>query len=171
MAVIHYIYGLADGNAEELRHIYQKRYPTRALPNSRTFYIIHRRLAETGSFHKDMSEGRTRTVRTSEIEEAVLHHVEEHLETSNLFIGPFLLLGYLVERSYRNFLQERSPLLVENVLVVIRNKILVTVGLKNIRQDPPNLDSIDFLLWGLLQMLVYTRPINVEELREDSCSM
>lgn len=82
MAAMHYVYGLADGNATEARRIYQERYPNRALPDSRTFSNIHRRLRETGSFKKGTSEGRPLSVRTLEIEEAVLQEIEEHPETS-----------------------------------------------------------------------------------------
>lgn len=82
MADMHYVYGLADGNAEEAKRIYHERYPNRNLPDSRTFSNIHRRLVETGSVRKGTSEGRPRNVRTPEIEDAVLHEVEEHPETS-----------------------------------------------------------------------------------------
>lgn len=80
MAQMHYVYGLADGNATEARRIYQERYPNRALPDSRTFSNIHRRLGETGSFKKGTPEGTPRVVRTPEIEEAVLQEIEEQEE-------------------------------------------------------------------------------------------
>lgn len=82
MTDMHYVYGLADGNAFEARRIYQERYPNRILPDSRTFTNIHRRLTETGSLRKGSSEGRPRTTRTPEIEDAVLQEIEEHPETS-----------------------------------------------------------------------------------------
>ena len=44
MTAMHYLYGLADGNEKLARRIYQQRYPNRALPDSRTFSNIHRRL-------------------------------------------------------------------------------------------------------------------------------
>jgi len=82
MAEMHFVYGVADGNAELARRIYHERYPNRDLPDSRTFSNVHRRLVETGSVRKGTSEGRPQNVRTPEIEEAVLHEVEEHPETS-----------------------------------------------------------------------------------------
>lgn len=79
MADMHYVYGLADGNAEQARNLYNQRFPNRILPNRQTFSSIHRRLAESGTFRKGTSEGRPRTVRTPEIEEAVLYEIENIL--------------------------------------------------------------------------------------------
>lgn len=307
MAVMHYVYGLADGNATEARHIYQERYPNRALPDSRTFSNIHRRLSETGCFHKGNSEGRPRTVRTPEIEEAVLHEIDEHPETSTRkiarglnichqivwrilvdfllypyhilrvqallprdfpqrvnfcrwylqkvrrnpqfesqimftdeanfsrnaiqnfhnnhmwadenpyaitethfqeqfsvnvwvgiiddnLIGPFFLPGRLNGQSYLHFLQEELPVLLEDVPIALRNEmwymhdgapahfsVIVREHLHAVypnrwigRGGPqqwlarsPDLNSLDFFLWGHLKSLVYKTPINtVEDLRE-----
>lgn len=55
MEVMHYVHGLADGNATEAKHICQERYPNSALPDSGTFSNIHGRLSETGSSHKGNS--------------------------------------------------------------------------------------------------------------------
>lgn len=96
MASMHYVYGLADGNATEARRIYQERYPNRVLPDSRTFSSIHRRLHETGSFDKGTSEGRPQTIRTPEIEDAVLHEIEEHPETSTRRISRLLNVSYVI---------------------------------------------------------------------------
>lgn len=52
---MHYVHGLADGNATEAKHICQERYPNSALPDSGTFSNIHGRLSETGSSHKGNS--------------------------------------------------------------------------------------------------------------------
>ena len=82
MAEMHYVYGLADCNGELARRIYQERYPNRTLPDSRTFCNIHRRLVETGSVHRGTSEGRPSSVRTPDIEEAVLQAVVECPQTS-----------------------------------------------------------------------------------------
>jgi hypothetical protein len=73
---MHYVYGLADGNAAEARRIYSERYPRRDLPCERTFSRIHQRLQETGSFGRQTADvGRPRTVRTAELEDRVLQHV------------------------------------------------------------------------------------------------
>lgn len=52
MADIHFTYGLADGNAQAARPMYQEGYPQRVVPNVQTFIIIHGGLCETGSFKK-----------------------------------------------------------------------------------------------------------------------
>lgn len=40
LADMYYVYGLADGNGEQVRGIYQKRYPNRVFPDSGTFLIF-----------------------------------------------------------------------------------------------------------------------------------
>ena len=54
---------------------------TKDIPIVLSFSNIHR-LVETGSVRKGTSEGRPLNVRTPEIEEALLHEVKEHPETS-----------------------------------------------------------------------------------------
>ena len=49
MADMHLAYGEARGNSREAARIYADRFPTRRVPDSRTFTAIHRRLRETGS--------------------------------------------------------------------------------------------------------------------------
>lgn len=94
MTQMHFLYGLANGNAMEARRLYQERYPNRALPDRRIFINIHRRLAESGNFKSNTSEGRPRTVRTPAVEEAVLHAVEEDPTTSTRKIGMELNICY-----------------------------------------------------------------------------
>lgn len=96
MASMHFVYGLANGNTLRARRIYQARYPNRVLPNSRTFSNIHRRLSETGKFQKGTSEGRPRTTRTPETEEAVLQEIDEHPESSTRKIARLLNMSYTV---------------------------------------------------------------------------
>lgn len=80
---MHFTYGVADGNAYEARRIYQERYPNRVIPDPRTFSRIHRRLHETGTLKVDHhAKGVHQTVRTPELEEAVLREIEENPETS-----------------------------------------------------------------------------------------
>lgn len=54
MADMHFIYGLANGNAREARRLYMERYPNRIIPNHKIFSSIHRRLVETGTLKKIM---------------------------------------------------------------------------------------------------------------------
>ncbi|GFS47896.1 uncharacterized protein TNCV_3598711 [Trichonephila clavipes] len=50
MTDIHFIYSVADRNALEAGLLYGERFPSRHLPNRKTFEHLHRRLRETGSF-------------------------------------------------------------------------------------------------------------------------
>jgi hypothetical protein len=54
---MHYMYGLADGNALEARRFYREPYPTRRLPDRKTFEGIHGRLCEHGSFARPPDTG------------------------------------------------------------------------------------------------------------------
>lgn len=97
MAEMHFIYGLANGNAREARRLYMERYPNRIIPDHRIFSNIHRRLVETGTFNKNSNDaGRPRTVRTPQIEEAVLNEIEEHPETSTRKISVLLNISHQV---------------------------------------------------------------------------
>jgi hypothetical protein len=105
MAHIHYVYGLADGNALRARRIYSERYPNRQLPNVRTFTRLHQRLVETGSFARASDiPGRPITRRTPALEEAVLNEIEVHPETStrkiaaDLNVSPTLVWTILREQ-------------------------------------------------------------------------
>lgn len=97
MADMHFIYGFANGNAREARRLYMERYPNRMIPDQRVFSDIHRRLVETGTVKKNTNDaGRPRTVRTPQIEEAVLNEIEEDPETSTRKIGEHLNISYQV---------------------------------------------------------------------------
>lgn len=87
MAQIHFMYGLANGNAREARRLYAERFPDRQIPCPKTFTTLHLRLEETGSFAKSKIGGRPLTVRTQQLEEEVLNLVEESPGTSTRKIG------------------------------------------------------------------------------------
>lgn len=83
MCDMHFVYGLANGNAYEARRIYEDRFPNRAIPHSQMFIRLHQRLSENGSFKKLTGNNeRPRTVATVEAEEAVLNQIEEDPTTS-----------------------------------------------------------------------------------------
>lgn len=94
MADMHFVYGLANGNAFEARRIYEDRYPQRVIPDPRTFTNLHRRLHENGSFKKDAAGGLDRHQRTPEIEEVVLNEIAEHPETSTRKIASNLNVSH-----------------------------------------------------------------------------
>nr|CAH7735580.1 unnamed protein product [Callosobruchus chinensis] len=78
LADMHYMYGLADGRSPEARRLYQERFPIRAIADRRTFANVHRRLTETGTLRpNNQLNGTHRTVKTPEIEEAVLNSIIE----------------------------------------------------------------------------------------------
>lgn len=70
---IHFCYGLADGNANLARRLYQDKYPNRHLPNNRTFTSVHTRLRERGTFKTNHggNSGRERTTREVHVEEDI----------------------------------------------------------------------------------------------------
>lgn len=83
MANMHFLYGLANGNALEARRMYAQRYPNNRLPCSDTFTKLHIRLQETGTFAKSKNIiGRPRTVRNPQLENQILQIIDQHPETS-----------------------------------------------------------------------------------------
>nr|CAH7761519.1 unnamed protein product [Callosobruchus chinensis] len=106
---MHYMYGLADGNALQAKRLYEERFPDRNVPDARTFSILHRRLCEKGSFDQDNHlKGIQRTARTPEIEDAVLNAIEEdpgliarkianNLNVTHVLVR-FLLYPYHIQR-------------------------------------------------------------------------
>lgn len=97
MAEMHFIYGLANGNSREARRLYMERYPNRMIPNHRMFSNIHSRLVETGTLNKNTHDaGRPRTVRTPQVEEAVLNEIDQHPDTSTRKIAEHLNISHQV---------------------------------------------------------------------------
>ena len=94
MAQMHFMYGLANGNALEARRLYAERFPNRRVPCSETFTRLHLRLEETGSFAKSKIGGRPLTIRTVQLEEEVLNMVEESAGISTRKIGNELNVSY-----------------------------------------------------------------------------
>lgn len=106
LADIHYMYGLADGNTTEARRLYQVRFPNRVTPDRRTFSNVHRRLRETGTFNANNNlKGALRTMRTPDIEEAVLNCIDVNPHVSTRKIGNQLNISHvLVWRILHDFL-------------------------------------------------------------------
>lgn len=78
LADMHFIYGRANGNGLLAKRLYVQKYPNRRAPSHRIFARIHQRLRETGSFEpRNQDRGRNLTVRTPDVEERILAHVEE----------------------------------------------------------------------------------------------
>lgn len=81
-ADIHFVYGLANGNARLASELYAERFPNRIHPNPKVFSSVHQRLRETGNVRKKEPTERHRQVRTNEFEEEILRQVEENSSTS-----------------------------------------------------------------------------------------
>jgi hypothetical protein len=77
LADMHFMYGLADGNAVVARRLYQESYPGRRCPDRKTFVSNHFRLCEHGNFAPRIANrGRPRSM-TSEVEVDILDIVNE----------------------------------------------------------------------------------------------
>lgn len=105
-ADMHYMYGLADGNALKAKRLYEERFPNRNIPDRRIFSNIHRRLCEKGNFDLDNHlKGSHQTARTQEIEEEVLNSIEEDPNLSTRKISRNLNISHvLVWRILHDFL-------------------------------------------------------------------
>lgn len=91
MADMHFVYGMAHGNACEAQRIYEELYPRRRIPCAPTFQNLHQRLSETGTFNKStILMGRPTTVRNVQLEEAVLNEIEENPDKSTRKIANML---------------------------------------------------------------------------------
>lgn len=77
-ADIIFMYGRANGNGREAVRLYQMAFPERRQPNHQTFVAVYRRVAETGTVAPQTGDrGRPRVVRTPNLEEDILHCVED----------------------------------------------------------------------------------------------
>ena len=117
---MHYMYGIADGNALEVRRLYEDRFSIRNIPNAQTFSSIHRRLCEKGSFQRNNHlKGVPRTVRIPDIEETILNSVDEdpglstrkiqnNLNISHILVSKilddFLLHSYHISNGVRLYI-------------------------------------------------------------------
>lgn len=82
------VLGFCSGNYRESVRVYHERFPNRRIPCCKTFARIERRLREKGSLEGDKkNSGRTRNVRTVEVEENILHTVEDDPSTSSRLIA------------------------------------------------------------------------------------
>ena len=81
MADMHLAYGEARGNSREAARIYVDRFPTRRVPDSRTFTAIHRRLRETGSL-RPIQHDRGREWMEPERQQEIIDYIYEHPKAS-----------------------------------------------------------------------------------------
>ncbi|GBO14990.1 hypothetical protein AVEN_77152-1 [Araneus ventricosus] len=90
-ADMHFMDGLANGNALEAERLYRQSFPRIHVPERKMFERLHRCLCETGSFVTGMqATGRGRSVRAPQIVEDVLQRVEDHYTPRVKFARWFL---------------------------------------------------------------------------------
>lgn len=94
MCDMHFIYGLANGNAREAMRIYAERYPNRVIPHHSMFTRLHNRLGETDSFKKLTTQNARPQTVTPEMEEQVLNEIEENSTTSTRNIAQTLQISH-----------------------------------------------------------------------------
>lgn len=83
LADMHFIYGLAEGNARAAQRLYCERFPQRVAPDRRIFANLHYNLSNYGSLRGDRSNvGRPRLSRTPSMEQNVLDIVGSNPSTS-----------------------------------------------------------------------------------------
>lgn len=83
-----FTYGKANGNGRRAARLYRETYPRRQQPQHSMFATVFRRLSETGSFREAGNyEGRTRDVRTPDLEEHVINAVEDDRRVSTRMLA------------------------------------------------------------------------------------
>ena len=83
LADAHLMYGLAYGNSRGAQRLYRERFPERRCPDRRTFEAIDHRLREHGTFKSATRDwGRPRRKRTPQLEEEILHAVDDNPSVS-----------------------------------------------------------------------------------------
>lgn len=82
-ADMHFVYGECSGNANAAVRRYEERFPQRRVPDRKTILAVAQRLRTTGSvLPKNQDVGRGRDARIVNVEEEILHRVDEDPSTS-----------------------------------------------------------------------------------------
>ncbi|GBL95053.1 hypothetical protein AVEN_188803-1 [Araneus ventricosus] len=82
-ADMHFMCGLANGNALEAERLYRQRFPRRHVTDRKMFERLHRCLCGTGSFVTGIHDtGRGRSVQTPQVVEDILQRVEDRPDIS-----------------------------------------------------------------------------------------
>jgi hypothetical protein len=75
---MHFVYGECSGNANAAVRRYEERFPQRRVPDSKTILSVAQRLRTTGSvLPKNQDVGRGRNAGMVNVEEEILHRVDE----------------------------------------------------------------------------------------------
>ncbi|KAJ4449682.1 hypothetical protein ANN_01086 [Periplaneta americana] len=178
LAEIHFMYGKADGNAALARRLYQERYPQRQCPDRKTFHVwaYENPRATIPSHHQ---------VRFSLNMWAGI--------IGDRLVGPHVLVNRFTGQAYTNFLENTIPHVLEDTPLINRQHIHFLhdgapahfsrtarwyldrrfrdrwIGRGGPIAWPPcspDLNPLDFYLWGHLKSLVYSSPVpDLESLR------
>ncbi|KAJ4449827.1 hypothetical protein ANN_01233 [Periplaneta americana] len=164
LAEIHFMYGKADDNAALARRLYQERYPQRQCPDRKTFVRLHYRLCENGKFNSPgLGRGRPRST-TPEVQEEILEamNMTPSISTQRVALQvnvPHTTVWRLLKeyqlRTARRYLDRRFP-----------DRWIGRGGPIAWPPRSPDLNPLDFYLWGHLKSLVYSSPVpDLESLR------
>ncbi|KAJ4451919.1 hypothetical protein ANN_03397 [Periplaneta americana] len=164
LAERHFMYGKVDGNAALARLLYQERYPQRQCPDRKTFVRLHYRLCEYGKFNSP-GLGRGRPISTTpEVQEEILEAVNMTPSISTRRVAlqvnvPHTTVWRLLKeyqfRTARRYLDRRFP-----------DRWIGRGGPIAWPPHSPDLNPLDFYLWGHLKSLVYSSPVpDLESLR------
>jgi hypothetical protein len=99
------MYGLVDGNALKVHHLYREQYPMCRLQDRNTFERIHRRLCEHGNFARTPGTGGRPRSATLQEEEDVLNAVDQSPGVSIRQLG---LQRYVPHMMIRRLLREHQ---------------------------------------------------------------
>ncbi|KMQ83534.1 hypothetical protein RF55_19752 [Lasius niger] len=170
MTDMHFVYGLANGNSLQAKRLYSEQFPNRRIPDRKTFVNIHQRFHDTGAFKSNGGSGRPMTIRTVELEENVLNMVEEDPSTFTRKIAEDLNIKEipLATRNVIWFMHDGAPAHFSVVACEFLNATYPDHWIGRGGPHPwparsPDLNPIDFFLWGYLKSLVYNTPVENEE--------
>ncbi|KAL7633036.1 UNVERIFIED_CONTAM: hypothetical protein RMT77_016612 [Armadillidium vulgare] len=120
LADIHLMYWMGRCNNSAVRRLYHEKYPNRICPSPRFLTTIHQRLSETGYLQskEDTNAGRTRSIRTIDLEELVLSEISEHPEKSTRELSlQFNSNQYIIGRLLHE--QQLHPYHVQQLLTLL----------------------------------------------------
>ncbi|KAJ4428021.1 hypothetical protein ANN_24035 [Periplaneta americana] len=195
LAEIHFMYGKADGNAALARRLYQERYPQRPTM-SRSEDIYEAQFTRDGitNFHNQhvwAYENPRATVPSHHQVRFSLNMWAGII--GDRLVGPHVLANRLTGQAYTNFLENTIPHVLEDTPLINRQHIHFlhdsapahfsrTARRYLDRRFPdrwigrggpitwpprsPDLNPLDFYLWGHLKSFVYSSPVpDLESLR------
>ncbi|KAJ4445621.1 hypothetical protein ANN_12303 [Periplaneta americana] len=164
LAEIHFMYGKADGKAALARRLYQERYPQRQCPDRKTFVRLLYRLCEYGKFNSPgLGKGRPRST-TPEVQTGGDSGGCEHDSFYQHTKGSVTKDTPLINRQHIHFLHDGAPAHFSRTARRYLDRRFPDRWIGRggpIAWPPrsPDLNPLDFYLWGHLKSLVYSSPV------------